>query len=875
MIGCIIGCEGVPQPRDPAIDDLEVAFDAFWENDNFTHTMRLEGLPGSPDMYMQYKTDGEIFYVRMTEETVTLETYILTEDGERVSYGREYPDGTWLRQTDPDDPHFFEEFLDMLVWDVSEYVYQDGVYTLNDDALEEFFGEDVNLEHAFYTVVLDNGRFEIVIQETVDGDVWMATFEYEDIGTTIIELPDFDDIAEYRLALDTAFDAILEGDNFTHTTTMEGMPGLPFSMMHIQQEGDTLYFMMTVEEETSEAYFLTEEGERVKYTREDPKDTWLRQVDPDELDLLRDYFDIVVWESALYNYEEGVYTLNDYAFEEMFGEDTKREDASYTLLLDDDGFEIVIWEDFDGDILTVVLEFTSVNSTVIELPDFTPSQYIVTFETYSDDEIDPIALNAGISLDEFIPEKEGYIFMGWYEDETFEERVWTVPTEDITVHAKWLESMVQVGEVNIDYLIPIGQEDDDTAIVTGGYLMARTLTTYALWYDVRTWAEANGYHFQNQGREGSEGTDGAEPTENRLHPVTRVSWRDVIVWLNALSEMRGFNPVYRDEHDEVIRDSRDANADVVDLAIQTDNNGYRLPTSDEWEMAARWKDDTESTDGSIEVGGRWWTPGNYASGATDDYDNEEATRTVAWYAGAPGGDFTRPVAVLLPNQLGIYDMSGNVWEWTYTISVTNPDRRHIRGGSWDFNENTVRVGTIYLHNPASGDSDDGFRFVQTLPSELPSKHTVTFETYSDDEIDPVVLYAGASLYEFNPEKEGYIFMGWYEDDTFEEQVWNVPAEDITVHAKWVLLVDLIMPEMVQVGERNIDYTIPTGMGDTGTATVTGGYLMATTPTTYSLWYEVKVWAEDNGYHFQNQGREGSGGTDGAEPTENNLGALAG
>jgi formylglycine-generating enzyme required for sulfatase activity len=256
--------------------------------------------------------------------------------------------------------------------------------------------------------------------------------------------------------------------------------------------------------------------------------------------------------------------------------------------------------------------------------------------------------------------------------------------------------MVLVGEPDEEYIIPTGINDDEEVYVMGGYMMATHQTTYELWYKVRIWAEENGYSFQLPGREGSHGERGQEPTVNMHEPVTDVSWRDVVVWLNALSEMTGLQPVYR-RGDIIIKDS----ADGSEIWILTGYSGYRLPTSMEWEMAARWKHDTTSTDGSIRVNGRYWTPGTYASGATADYSDETATQLVAWYYLNSGGK-TQPVGQLAPNHLGIYDMSGNVWEMTDTKSSwglpsplhewVSTDYPLLRGGAIDFHELYLQVG---------------------------------------------------------------------------------------------------------------------------------------------------------------------------------------
>ena len=80
-------------------------------------------------------------------------------------------------------------------------------------------------------------------------------------------------------------------------------------------------------------------------------------------------------------------------------------------------------------------------------------------------------------------------------------------------------------------------------------------------------------------------------------------------------------------------------------------------------MAARWRN--KEGDGSIFKDGRYWTPGTYASGATDSYQNKDATMEVAWFDGVFSA---RPVDKLRPNDLGVYDMCGNVAEWIYATN---------------------------------------------------------------------------------------------------------------------------------------------------------------------------------------------------------------
>lgn len=129
--------------------------------------------------------------------------------------------------------------------------------------------------------------------------------------------------------------------------------------------------------------------------------------------------------------------------------------------------------------------------------------------------------------------------------------------------------------------------------------------------------------------------------------------------------------------------------------------GKRLPTEAEWEYAAR-------------SGG---TKENYA-GASD----ESRLGEYAWFSGNSGGK-THPVGEKLPNGLGLYDMSGNVWEWVndwhdgsyYQISRTNNPQgpasgqyKVLRGGSWG--DVAVILRAAYRSGGSPGDRGDGVGF---------------------------------------------------------------------------------------------------------------------------------------------------------------------
>ncbi len=258
---------------------------------------------------------------------------------------------------------------------------------------------------------------------------------------------------------------------------------------------------------------------------------------------------------------------------------------------------------------------------------------------------------------------------------------------------------------------PYGTEDGGMASVQSDFWIAETQVTYNLWYEVKEWAVVRGYTFANEGTEGSFGITGEEPTARRNEPVTRVNWHDCIVWCNALSEYKGYTPVYV-HNNSVIKDAT-REYDAVARNVE----GFRLPTCDEWELAARYKGDDASY-GAIEfpVGsGNYWTPGNYASGARADYENTMVTKDVAWYEENSDGK-TQEVGrkPSTGNWLGLYDMSGNVFEWCFEWYPDQPGTHKVnRGGSWDYGASDLQVGSVDCAEHTAVSGSHGFRIVRT------------------------------------------------------------------------------------------------------------------------------------------------------------------
>jgi formylglycine-generating enzyme required for sulfatase activity len=201
--------------------------------------------------------------------------------------------------------------------------------------------------------------------------------------------------------------------------------------------------------------------------------------------------------------------------------------------------------------------------------------------------------------------------------------------------------------------------------------------TWGEWQKVRDWAVANGYDLKDVGQ---------GLREN--HPVTGVNLQDVVGWCNAKSEMERLTPVYQLKG-KTYKSGACKEKDGDTIKQTTSAKGYRLPSEAEWEWAAR--------------GGKNSKKYTYA-GSND-------LSAVGWFKDNSEKK-THRVGKKHPNEQGIYDMSGNVWEWCFDLKGTL--KRCTRGGSWSREAGDAAVANRgYDIDQDHRSRDRGFRLARS------------------------------------------------------------------------------------------------------------------------------------------------------------------
>lgn len=301
----------------------------------------------------------------------------------------------------------------------------------------------------------------------------------------------------------------------------------------------------------------------------------------------------------------------------------------------------------------------------------------ISFETNGGSSMSPLTFSVGDSLRLNIPTKDDMHFLGWHKDSTFNQHITNVDETSETLYALWGRyPMATIGEVGKTYYVPKPGGYTSGIAIGGGFQIGRYEVTYGLWQEVIFWASTHGYTFTSPGRPGNVGNIGAYPTGYEDDPVTTITWLDAIVWLNAFSEYEGLDPVYYYFNDIL----KTTNVNQLAQVRVTNHSGYRLPNMMEWMMAARLTAYTSNREHTTLFAGYYWVTEDYLVGQV--LQGQTAKNEVGWFP-LHSNNYTHPVGQKLPNQWGIYDMTGNVSEWVQDFVEQDTVQKWAFGGSYE------------------------------------------------------------------------------------------------------------------------------------------------------------------------------------------------
>lgn len=366
----------------------------------------------------------------------------------------------------------------------------------------------------------------------------------------------------------------------------------------------------------------------------------------------------------------------------------------------------------------------------------TLNKYTITFDsTGGSSVISAEVIENLLATEPTAPTKTNYTFGGWYTDNNTFTNKWDFATNkvtgNITLYAKWIADAVSCTVTyNSNGGTAVSNATEEVGkIITAPTAPTKTFHTFVAWYKENTlttpWNFATDIVAGNMTlyakwksseilvEAGTAGTSGITTTKSFYihqfevtqsqyeelmgynpseftgvnHPVERVSWYDAITYANKLSEKEGFDKFYNIFDITKTGD----NIDSATVTINSSAKGYRLPTENEWRYAAK--------------GGK--SSQNYKYSGSDSADDVAWTNNNNTTNGELNG--TKEIGRKAANELGIYDMSGNVWEWNHDAHSTS--YKLFLGGPFKLMPDPTTTTHNYTY-PSIIANDIGFRLVR-------------------------------------------------------------------------------------------------------------------------------------------------------------------